>query len=131
MLKGSCLCGAVRFRFRGEPGSATACNCTACRRYGALWIYGYEGEEIELEGETTNYMRQPKSVLDFRFCRSCGCVAAWRSTGLGKDGRRRMAVNVRLCEPGDVGHLMIDHFDGLDTFDDRPQDGRTVADMWA
>jgi hypothetical protein len=27
-------------------------------------------------------------------------------------------------------HLPIDHFDGLDTFDDLPRDGRCVADMW-
>jgi Uncharacterized conserved protein len=131
MLEGSCLCGKVRWRFRGEPGPATACNCTACRRYGALWIYGYEGQEIEVEGETTFYTRGPNSVLDFRFCRNCGAIAAWRATAVGEDGRRRMAVNVRLCEPDAVGHILIDHFDGLDTFEDLPRDGRTVADMWS
>jgi hypothetical protein len=26
------------------PESATACNCTACRRNGVLWAYDYEGE---------------------------------------------------------------------------------------
>ena len=26
--------------------------------------------------------------------------------------------------------LPIDHFDGLDTFDDLPRDGRCVADYW-
>ena len=30
----------------GFPEGATACNCTACRRYGALWAYGHEGEEF-------------------------------------------------------------------------------------
>ena len=49
---------------------------------------------------------------------------------LDSDGRRRMAVNLRLTEPGPVAHLPIDHFDGLDTFDDLPRDGRCVADMW-
>ena len=29
------------------PDAATACNCTACRRYGTLWAYGYEEEGIE------------------------------------------------------------------------------------
>jgi hypothetical protein len=47
-----------------------------------------------------------------------------------EDGRRRLAVNLRLTEPGPVAHLPIDHFDGLDTFDDLPRDGRCVADMW-
>ena len=47
-----------------------------------------------------------------------------------KDGRRRIAVNIRLAEPGAVAHLPIDHFDGLDSFDDLPRDARCVADMW-
>jgi hypothetical protein len=49
---------------------------------------------------------------------------------LEEDGRRRIAVNLRLTEPGPVAHLPIDHFDGLGTFDDLPRDGRCVVDMW-
>jgi hypothetical protein len=49
---------------------------------------------------------------------------------LDADGRRRMAVNLRLSEPGLVAHLPIDHFEGLESFDDLPRDGRCVADMW-
>jgi hypothetical protein len=41
-----------------------------------------------------------------------------------------MAVNVRLSSVDKVGHLPIDHFDGLDTFDDLPSDGKTVRDLW-
>src|SRR5258706_305888 len=52
MIQGSCLCGAVQWRFEGMPESATACNCTACRRYGALWAYDYEGEGINVTGPT-------------------------------------------------------------------------------
>ena len=44
MLEGSCLCGAARWYYHDLPNSATAFNCSACRRYGALWAYGYEGE---------------------------------------------------------------------------------------
>jgi hypothetical protein len=46
------------------------------------------------------------------------------------DGRRRIAVNVRLAEPDSVAHLPIDHLDGLNRFEDLPRDGRTVHDMW-
>ncbi len=52
MLKGSCLCGSVQWQFDGAPESATACNCTACRRYGVLWAYDYEGEGIHVSGTT-------------------------------------------------------------------------------
>ena len=29
-----------------------------------------------------------------------------------------------------VARIPIDHFDGLDTFDDLPRDGKCVADYW-
>ena len=39
------------------PESATACNCTACRRFGALWAYEFEGEGIDVSGPTQTYTR--------------------------------------------------------------------------
>ncbi len=39
-------------------------------------------------------------------------------------------MNVRLTEPAPIAHLPIDHFDGFDTFDDLPRDGRCVRDLW-
>jgi hypothetical protein len=128
MINGSCHCATVTWQFRGTPESATACNCTACRRYGVLWIYDYEDEGITVSGPTTAYIRG--KALSFNFCPKCGCVAYWRSLDVGQDGRRRIAVNVRLAEPGTVAHLPIDHFDGLDKFEDLPRDGRCVSDLW-
>lgn len=129
MLRGSCLCGNVSWTFDGKPESATACNCTACRRYGALWIYDYEGEAIAVSGATKAYTR-PNGVLGVHFCPECGCVTHWRSLHAGADGRRRMAVNVRLSEPDTVSNLLLEHFDGLDSFEDLGQDGRCVKDIW-
>jgi hypothetical protein len=129
MIEGSCHCGAVRWSFEGTPQAATACNCTICRRYGALWIYGYEGEEIKLSGPTKAYIRGPH--LGFHFCPDCGCVACERALEPDERGRRRIAVNLRLAEqPEAVAGIIIDHFDGLDSFDDLPRDGRCVRDMW-
>lgn len=132
MLTGTCHCEALRWTFDGMPESATACNCTLCRRYGVLWIYDYEGERVKLSGPSRIYTRHGKAnpALEIHFCGTCGCVAAWRGLRLEADGRRRMAVNLRLTDPGPVDHLPIDHFDGLDTFNDLPRDNRCVADMW-
>lgn len=129
MLEGCCACGAVRWTLNDMPASVTACNCTICRRYGTLWAYGHEGEDITLSGATQIHSRQG-GVLEFHFCATCGCVASWRAKATGTDGRRRIAVNLRLTEPGPIAHLPIDHFDGLDSFDDLPRDGRCVSDMW-
>ena len=129
MIEGSCHCGAVRWRLKATPEAATACNCTVCRRYGALWAYGHEGEDVEVTGITRSYQRGESSPLAFHFCPDCGCVAYWRAVA-PYEGRRRIAVNLRLAEPEAVSAVIIDHFDGLDTWSDLPRDGRCVGDMW-
>ena len=132
MLIGSCHCGKTGWRLEGDPGSITACNCTLCRRYGTLWAYDYEGERVSVTGQTASYIRAGKDrpSLEILFCPSCACVVSWRGLRPQKDGRRRMAVNVRLAPPDLVADLPIDHFDGLDTFEDLPPDGRCVRDLW-
>lgn len=129
MIEGSCHCGAVRWEFDGVPEGATACNCTVCRRYGVLWGYDYVDEKIRVSGTTQHYLRG-KKWIEFHFCPTCGCVAYWRAAVKEKDGRRRIAVNLRLAEPEAVANIPMDHFDGLNTFDDLPRDGRCVADYW-
>ncbi|MEO8738347.1 MAG: GFA family protein [Casimicrobiaceae bacterium] len=128
MIENSCLCGAVQWQFDGFPEGATACNCTACRRYGVLWAYDYEGEGIRVAGLTKAYIRGES--LGFHFCPECGCVAYWRSLEQNQQGRRRIAVNLRLTEPEPIANVPIDHFDGLDKFDDLPRDGKRVRDYW-
>jgi hypothetical protein len=128
MLEGTCHCGSVRWQLAVMPTSATACNCTSCRRYGALWAYGHEGVDAEVSGATTSYVRGQH--LGFHFCTACGCVAYWRSLAPGDDGRRRMGLNLRLSEPGPIADLPIDHFDGLETWEDLPHDGRCIKDLW-
>jgi len=132
ILTGACHCGKASWTLEGDPGSITACNCTLCRRYGTLWAYDYEGERIALSGETASYTRsgRERSSLEILFCPSCACVLSWRGLRLDQEGRRRMAVNVRLAPPERVEDLPIDHFDGLDTFEDLPSQGRCVRDLW-
>ena len=65
MIEGSCACGALTWRFEGVPEGSTACNCTACRRYGALWAYDHEGEGIHVSGSTTAWAR------------ACATISAW------------------------------------------------------
>ena len=128
MIEGSCHCGSVHWRYDSQPEGATACNCTVCRRYGALWAYDYVDEGIHVTGPTKAYVRG--RAIEFHFCPHCGCMAFWKGLRLEEDGRRRIAVNLRLANPGAVAAIPIDHFDGLDTFDDLPRDGRCVSDYW-
>jgi hypothetical protein len=128
MIQGSCHCSAVQWQLDDLPEGATACNCTVCRRYGVLWAYDYDGHGIRVSGATRAYVRG--DAIEFHFCPTCGCVAFWRARQLGEDGRRRIAVNLRLTEPEPISRVPIDHFDGLVSFEDLPRDGRCVADYW-
>lgn len=127
---GSCHCGAVKWRFEGEPETATACNCTVCRRYGALWAYDWDGERIKTTGATVVYIRGDRE-LGFHHCDRCGCICWWRGLAPHPDGRTRIAVNLRLADdPAAVAQLPVRHFDGLDLWADLPDDGRCIGDMW-
>jgi hypothetical protein len=128
MIEGSCICGSARWTLADLPKSVNACNCTACRRYGVLWAYGYEGENITVSGKTVAYVRGDS--LSFNFCPGCGCVTHWRGLQPDKDGRRRIAVNLRMTEPGPIAHIPVEHFDGLDKWEHLPKDGRCVRDLW-
>jgi hypothetical protein len=128
MIQGSCHCESVNWQFDAVPDGATACNCTVCRRYATLWAYDFENEGIRVSGPTRAYVRG--KAVEFHFCPTCACVAYWRAIRLDESGRRRMAVNLRLAAPDEVARIPVDHFDGLDSFEDLPRDGRCVADYW-
>ena len=129
-MDGFCHCGAVHWSFEGIPETATTCNCSICRRYGALWSYGFFNERIQVSGDTRTYVWQRKSI-EFHFCGRCGCVVYWRAATLGADGRRHGAVNLRLAaEPAMVQAIALRHHD-TDSTTDLPLDGMCVADVWA
>lgn len=128
MIQGTCHCGKVSWRFEGDPDSALACNCTVCRRYGTLWAYGHEGENIFLSGETHAYRRADSGDLGFHFCPDCGCLVWWHPVEASE--RPRMGVNLRLAEPDQVAHLPLRHLDGFDTWKTVPRQTQRVADIW-
>ena len=130
MLKGKCHCGDVSWTLADMPESATACNCTVCRRYGVLWAYGYIGDDINTYGRTTTYRRKDGGSINFHFCAKCGCVTYYVKIAAGEDGHHRTAVNLRLSDPTFIFDLPIDHFDGHDSFEELPRDGHTVRDLW-
>lgn len=132
MISGSCHCGAVHFTFDGSPGAVTACNCTICRRYGALWAYDFDGHGVRVQTAPLAlgvYLRGSRSI-GFHFCKTCACITHWRGLKPLADGRTRIAVNLRMALPSDVATLALQRFDGLNSFEDLPLDGRCVVDIW-
>lgn len=70
---GSCHCGAVRFRVEAEPKEVIRCDCSLCRRKGAMMAQVHESALTILAGEDmlTEY-RWNTGVARHFFCRVCG-----------------------------------------------------------
>lgn len=132
MLTGTCHCGAAGWTFEGDAGTATACNCTLCHRYGTIWAYDYENERILLDGPMASYVRadEPDPALETLFCARCGNVIAWRALRIDEQGRRRVGVNLRLATPQAVAEIPVKHLDGRDTWELVARPARWVGDMW-
>jgi hypothetical protein len=55
---GGCLCGAVRYRYEGEPVSIGLCQCRRCQRQsGSSFLIGVVSpkEAVSIEGKLATY----------------------------------------------------------------------------
>jgi hypothetical protein len=115
VLVASCHCGAVRIELSDIPTTVTECNCSVCRRYGALWAY-YIREQITLHAaanELAGYSWGDRQIV-FRHCRSCGCLTHYESVEHGPGGR--FALNARMLPREVMAALPVRHFDGADSW---------------
>ena len=76
MIRGSCLCGDIRFELTGEIIDFSACHCSQCRKaYGAAF-----GPVVVIAREDFRYVCGVEGVRRFRqservnryFCERCG-----------------------------------------------------------
>jgi hypothetical protein len=74
---GGCLCGAVRYRARGEPMSMGLCQCERCQRQsGSAFLIAtvFPRAAVSIEGELGTYAATGAdgSSLYRHFCPTCG-----------------------------------------------------------
>ena len=113
-IEASCHCGQVRLEIGAELGDLTDCNCSICRRYGALWAY-FTRPQVQVtapDNAIETYMWGDR-MLRFHRCKTCGCVTHW--TAVDPDAQR-MGVNARLMPPMVLAKARIRRFDGADTW---------------
>ena len=114
MIEATCHCGAVRLRVPQRPRTLTDCNCSICRRYGALWAY-YPSQQVSVpagQGNLVGYSWGPKR-LTFLRCIDCGCVMNHQPHS-GEPGT--IGINARNYSPDDIATARIRRLDGAETW---------------
>ncbi len=53
--EGSCHCGTIRVAIEDDPVDAGECNCSICRRTGALWTYR-SPSQVKVAGMGVGYV---------------------------------------------------------------------------
>lgn len=115
MLDGSCHCGKVRLTVPDRPDTLVLCNCSICRRNGALWAF-YRCDAVTITGHpehTVGYQFGPRTITTFH-CRDCGCTTHWASL---KPDAARYGVNMRNFDPDALGEPRLRRFDGAVTWE--------------
>ena len=114
MLNGSCHCGNVRIEVPDHPPALVLCNCTICRRNGALWAF-YARDELRLSGHpehTRGYVWGARTITTFH-CTGCGSVTHWEPL---KPDAAKFGINMRNFDPHEMGDVRLRRFDGADTW---------------
>ena len=78
---GHCLCGAVRYRYEGEPVTIGLCQCDRCQRQsGSAFLIGviFPRDAVTIEGKLTTYETRldGKNRLSRHFCPTCGSAVS-------------------------------------------------------
>ena len=112
-FQGGCLCGAVRFRYRGPLRPVVACHCTQCRRTSGHYVAATRGHRARLELERGDGLRWYESSANvFRgFCGTCGSSLFWTEGGsdtmgimagsLDRPTGLRLVEHVHTADAGD------------------------------
>jgi len=93
--EGSCHCGAINITIENDPVEASECNCSICRRSGALWAYASPAR-VMVTGEGIGYVHGDRMLTLFH-CSTCGVITHWSQIDPDYD---RMGINLRLFDPG-------------------------------
>ncbi len=110
-FSGSCHCGKLSYTVDEDPPTkAMECNCSICRRRGALHHFTTP-EKFSFDGSQSDVRayRWNKQIIRFEFCSDCGCAPF--AHGSGPQGPM-VEINLRCADGVDLASLEIEQFDG-------------------
>ena len=113
VYQGSCHCGSVRFEVEAEIDHVRECDCSICRRRGAL-NFRVDSDALHLFTpiEAMTIYRWGSMTAEDYFCRTCG-ILPFRKPGALTTSERAAghaefdgwAVNVRCLDGVDIVSL--------------------------
>ena len=107
---GSCHCGAVRFRVDAQIDELTRCDCSLCRRKGALTAKVPEDSLKIVAGEAALTLYQWNTrVAQHWFCKVCGIYTFHRK----RSAPDSYGVNIGCLEDFDPSTVPTRPADGL------------------
>lgn len=109
LYRGSCHCGAVEFEVDADLSQVVRCNCSICRRKGAIMCRVPEQNFTLLKGREDLTLYQFNSMrAEHYFCRHCGIYPYHRTF---RDPNM-LAINVGCLDGVDPFKLQVKEFDG-------------------
>ncbi|HZP68512.1 MAG TPA: GFA family protein [Pseudolabrys sp.] len=108
---GGCHCGKVRFEVQADIAEVITCNCSRCRKVGALLSAVPMSDFKLLSGadELTDYQFN-KRRIHHPFCRTCGIESY--AYGKGPGGEDMVMLNVRCLDDVEPEQFKVRKFDG-------------------
>ncbi|NKC01890.1 MAG: GFA family protein [Pseudomonadales bacterium] len=108
---GSCHCGAVEFTFEVDEFAAWQCNCSLCRRTGAIYhrveatCFHLKEPLVELE----SYGSKP--LISHKRCARCG-VHTFSQVKFGHEIGALYCVNLLCVGDIETNKLSVEQFNG-------------------
>ena len=101
--RGSCLCGAVEFRIRGDLGEIGHCHCLMCQKaHGAAfgtYVNVAPDDLVFVRGEEDVARYQSSSNVVRTFCRHCGSTLQFIRDGSSGMGIAAASFDTALGTP--------------------------------
>lgn len=110
-LSGSCLCGGIRYRVRGEPGAMVVCHCSRCRKangsaFQAVVPIATGGFEL-LEGAELLAGYESSPGVHRMFCRRCASPLYSRRDAMPDMLRLRVGTLDTPLSAGPSMHIFV------------------------
>lgn len=78
-MRGSCLCGAVKYQVHDDLRSVVGCHCSQCRKTSGHYVAATQAltEDLRIDGASNISWYQSSASAKRGFCKTCGSQLFW------------------------------------------------------